>query len=450
MELMGDMGIFKLALISIVCGVLAAVSSVEAAAAMLGIAVVGVLGIALPEFALAAVCFSGRFKGLPGLCNLPDPVYLVSFALPGVALSTMVRIQPTDRSWLGASSRGLVYCILFGMWLLLGVGYTPGPKYGMQKATEFLLYTFPMTAIALRIGRSGFAHAKKTIIGYYLAGLIMGLIGLIGFLLRPSLSRLALKGGGPIVFGRMTGLAAVCGAGLLLVNGKESTGPLESAVRLASIFLLMIASLLSGSRGNLISGIVGLAFIALAALQNQDRVNIRTCLIVALGVVLGVQALAVVVRANPSIAYRFSLLLAEDKGASINVRKLYIIEAAKLFLKEPLFGYGTGSFSPLFGYGDILEYPHNVMAEIGLENGAVGLALFLLFIASIWHSYRMGRRKTLGQQERGMCQIIWAAWLFVALGSLFSGDIYDNRLVWILGGLLVGFRDSACCRGTRK
>jgi O-antigen ligase len=50
-----------------------------------------------------------------------------------------------------------------------------------------------------------------------------------------------------------------------------------------------------------------------------------------------------------------------------------------MFSEAPIFGQGFGSFV-LFSFG---PYPHNIFAEIGSTGGLVGIALLLLWLATV-------------------------------------------------------------------
>jgi len=100
---------------------------------------------------------------------------------------------------------------------------------------------------------------------------------------------------------------------------------------------------------------------------------------------------------------------------------LALIEAA------PLSGHGTG-FSRTMS-----ELPHNIYIQQWVNNGAVGLLLYLGFMTSAFCTflYRGSRN--------GIALIIIAA-----IGGIFSHNILDQRPFLILLGLLLGIsaRDS--------
>lgn len=82
------------------------------------------------------------------------------------------------------------------------------------------------------------------------------------------------------------------------------------------------------------------------------------------------------------------------------------------------FGAGTGSFGLLFFDMDIEAYPHNIFVELFIENGFVGLFLFifLLFLFFKRFSYDLTDFMV----------------LYTFINSLTSGDIVGNNIFFLL------------------
>lgn len=88
-------------------------------------------------------------------------------------------------------------------------------------------------------------------------------------------------------------------------------------------------------------------------------------------------------------------------------------------------GLGWGDFANLTVIGGSLRYPHNLFLEVFYEAGWIaGAALLLFVVASL---LRMWRRS--GEPATA---VLFALLLFTLVNAMVSGDINDNRLMWLL------------------
>jgi O-antigen ligase len=102
--------------------------------------------------------------------------------------------------------------------------------------------------------------------------------------------------------------------------------------------------------------------------------------------------------------------------------------ALHLFLERPFLGTGVNGFSVVSSLGEYDKYVHNLPLAVASEGGIVGL--FLLINAWVQLRHEFGRvpraERSLEARAAGYCGV------FVGGASLFSGDYYDARLMWIL------------------
>jgi O-antigen ligase len=99
-------------------------------------------------------------------------------------------------------------------------------------------------------------------------------------------------------------------------------------------------------------------------------------------------------------------------------------------------GQGVGSWS-MFYYGhDTRDYPHNLFLETTFEEGVVGQALLLLFLCLLAMAIR--RMLIITNSQYG---VLAGLLLYCVSVSMFSGDLDDNRLLWLWAGIIV-----AVCR----
>lgn len=118
-------------------------------------------------------------------------------------------------------------------------------------------------------------------------------------------------------------------------------------------------------------------------------------------------------------------------------RLAFVTEAAVGLLESPLLGKGIGNFVITVAHPDTLlpdvyYYPHNLIFEVGFESGLFGMLLLfgaLLAVAVIPF------RTTAPLSTRSYVSLFMA---FLFINTMFAGDFYDSRLLW-LGGIALAF-----------
>jgi O-antigen ligase len=230
--------------------------------------------------------------------------------------------------------------------------------------------------------------------------------------------RWAALGGGPNVFIRIMILGMITSLYLYLRSG-------ENLIWLVPIPAFLFGAIASGSRG----GIVGLGVtiaVALLAIRPRidfDRIAKPLALVAVLGTVL-------VITAGPSIAgYVESRFVEATIGQGYaSSRDVLFQMALKIFLQRPILGTGLNGFYTVTDLGFGERYVHNLPLSIAAEGGFVGLALLAVAWLGLWRAYAAVpvRERSLEARTAAYCGI------FIGAASLFSGDYYDARLMWIL------------------
>lgn len=80
-------------------------------------------------------------------------------------------------------------------------------------------------------------------------------------------------------------------------------------------------------------------------------------------------------------------------------------------------GAGIGSFGVLFTGKDKILYPHNIFLELFIENGYIGLLLFIVLLYTFFKNFEIN--------------IINVLVVYTLINSLSSGDITGNNLIFI-------------------
>jgi O-antigen ligase len=160
----------------------------------------------------------------------------------------------------------------------------------------------------------------------------------------------------------------------------------------------------------------------------------------------GLAIIAGALAISPIVQQRVSKGLLElasyDEGTEISAigeRVIYIRNAAELATERPVFGYGTGAFREAYARkvagregreGWVTKDPHNAYLSVAVQQGRVGLAVFLTLLG-------VALRQPASAPFRLLALSALAAW---CVTSLFSGHFYtfaEGRFIWLwLGALL--------------
>jgi O-antigen ligase len=195
-------------------------------------------------------------------------------------------------------------------------------------------------------------------------------------------------------------------------------GPFQPIARLLMLPVMVAAGLSTVSLGPALGLVVGTWAGVAETLRCADRSDRRVAAgwalllagtglvlvaIVGVGLGTGTSALSTVIN-DPNVASRATFL-----DASIS-----------LFVKSPVLGIGLGGFAAT----GLDPYPHNLVAEIGLELGSIGFLALL-----VW----------LGLALRGAARspLLVALVVATATYSLFSGNIAGNTEFWVFSGVAV-------------
>jgi O-antigen ligase len=161
-----------------------------------------------------------------------------------------------------------------------------------------------------------------------------------------------------------------------------------------------------------------------------------------------IAALVLVVLTSSTLQQRIKIGLEEkthsqtsEKITSIGVRVIFVQNTWELIQQKPLLGYGTSSFKSVYSLYVAKKYqdwrgesgsdPHNQYLFVWLENGLVGL---LLFLAYIYTSIKQGA----SQQPYGA--IAASVLVAIAASSLFNSNFKTfpegHLLAFFVGCLL--------------
>lgn len=385
------------------------------------------LGLGLiiwPEVTLGLYANAGFLKADPrlsGLAGLFD-LTLALGAVLAVTLAYRLIVRRERIAW--SHEMGLV--LVFASVILIGLVYTPATSYGTDKAFRFVALTmlaFFTPLVVIRSSRSIWLF----FLGWlgFAAWLTVGALGQLG-----TDQRLAGLSGTAIGMGRTIGVAILI---LLFAVLMRRGARLWHMPAIAAIALMMLALIGSGSRGPLLVLVAAVA-LTLGFGMTQPGHRVRSLMIVGVisAVVLSVFASGLVPAASRQ---RFDQLLNETEVDTSAQARLMVMEVAwRLFTTYPVTGRGTGSVSA-FGAGQEQEYPHNILLELAAENGLIGVGLYLTVVGTVlWRLFANLSRQT---DRQSLYMTLLAMLLYTFLNAMVSGDLSDNRDMWLFAGVAI-------------
>lgn len=404
------------------------------------------LAVALLVAVVAGAILAGFSPAVPvGLVGLPTLVISVlghnPFPSGGVRLAmffwtaaAIVAFAARHRLNLGgALAVAPVVCsVVIAVLFFARLPASRAAAYGSLKAESFVAVNLLLVVAGVCIGvrrRDFTVFLWLTLFAAVASGILL-IRGLNAGALSPTIGgRYSLTAEEhPIELGRDSAAGLLVAVYFLLSHASRYA----RAVSLASLPLLAIALLASGSRGPVLGLAVGL--LSLVALTMRERRNRNRLL----GVVAAfAAAVAVVPSFVPAhdIARSLGAFVLNGSGVSSNGRSQLWHEAFSLFLRHPLLGAGTGSFAAL---DPVKVYPHNVVLEVGAELGLVGV---LALLAALWVTSR-GLIRVLRSMTpvapRVDTVLVLAFFGMSLVNALLSGDVRTNGALWLSMGLATG------------
>ncbi|MFC1573534.1 O-antigen ligase family protein, partial [Candidatus Eisenbacteria bacterium] len=312
------------------------------------------------------------------------------------------------------------WCLtLLTLWLAVGLMWTDAPEYGTDKLKSFLLTGFILFLIAAAMwpvwGR------VEGVDGFIRAGLVIGgLVAAVGAVVAAGVTselfvgdvgqhrgnpglRLSWLGTNAIWLARILSVWVIL---LLWGSRRRLIQPLFAGLLVAAGLFLIVRT---GSRGPLIALLTCPLALLLLPPARPSRKRTPGTRRTLRGVLIGVTIAAIVVAVLPGEqkARFVSAILRTPVGTVLGSGdqqgdvtggvgdKLLADPSARLrwelarrslkILGDGLpWGVGTGSYAASLFMRDFRIYPHNLEAEILIENGLPGGLLLLLFLLFTW------------------------------------------------------------------
>lgn len=315
----------------------------------------------------------------------------------------------------------LIYIITLINWLFWGINSVD--NYSINKLITLLLITFPICFYV-----SKFRSEKEVVIFFKQISLVGLLLGVLGFAQILSggggETRLAVFGGGPIVFSRWVGLFCI----VFLYNFD-----VNRIFKFFVVLICVVLMLFSGSKGPFL-----FLLLTLFILHIKSK-KILTFLFSGITIIhVYSESLVRQLTGYPILIRIFGLDESSSitEGTSSSARVSLLSESVASILDNP-FGHGLGNFSIYSDKLGILGptgYPHNFFIEIWLESGIILIVMtfvYCIFVVIDIFNNLYRNTNTLTPAKR----TIIALWIFYFLNSMVSGDLSDARFLIVFTAL---------------
>jgi len=302
--------------------------------------------------------------------------------------------------------------ILIG-YLAVTVFWSPPGARIVQSILD-LVYLSLLVALAVTISAPDPSRARRImIILMFIAGVVYALAGLlIGQ--TDQQGRTSAFGGGPNVYVRVIALGIIASIALTVIYRRK--------LFLLAIPGLAVAGVLSGSRGGTLAALATGVVIAFLRWRRLSWRPLVAAVVVVAAAIIGC-AYLLQPKVIGALQQRFiSDIFVHDQSSG---RLELLNEGLSIALGHPVTGGGLDSFYAWFGHTEDLGYPHNLLVDVAATGGLIGLSLFIAVMVAIVRGGRPWWNMPADQIT------LVAAALYVAVASMFSGNFYDSRFVWI-------------------
>ncbi len=394
------------------------------------------------EFGFVAVIVIPLVKSIFSLPTDTIPMLNLLFLFNIFTVFSIVLKQSFSFESTKLEKHHLITLVIFSALLLFSLIYTNEIMYGSEKVFKFLFFNVVYFVGSMIIFQQpqkirNFVKIFKYTI---LIVSILNIIFLIkyflsGTLLQELVVRFTMSGGDPI------GLARVMGLGIIFwVQEIIETKKMRDRVLLFLILIPLIISLIaSNTRGPLIFTLL-VIFIQIFLFSNMTIQRKVTLIFISIFILF-----IFVLILPPQFFLRFLYFFDSStfntnnsmwSASSSALRMMFINRIKDDIALHPHYlfiGSGAGNFALIADTYKAYGYPHNIFWEIIYEIGLVGLGLFLY---AIWLVILDIKNYKLNTNSIAIPMIL--GFLFILINSQISGDLDNNRVLWIFWGGIIG------------
>ena len=386
------------------------------------------------EMLLVLFLSAGRFKGDPRFAWVPVDITGL-FLVLSMAAGVYIIIYKDLFFLFEAVKLNFIYFIFVG-YVLLSFLWTPGVEYAGEKGLHIATLVFwPLLACSIFVSTRT-ERLKRFLILFVLFSCWLGIETFIAYQ-QAGGGMITALGGGYLGIGRVLGPAALIALGYILYFSESSVIKL---LGVALIGFLLYLLFVVGGRGPLLATLIPISILLAASITFESATAVwvkKSFSFLAAVVVIAIISMVYMMNQEdaPATLHRLELLLetSDGVGASAQARLSYYAASIELWIKQPFFGYGVGSWPVLVQGIDVRGYPHNIILETLFEYGIFGMAILTaLFVFALRH---LGSWATIKASPYRL--IILMLFANALLNAFVSGDISDNRFLFATLGLMM-------------
>ena len=373
------------------------------------------------ETTAVLLLFAGNVKAIPGF-SIPVDLTALFFCLAVVEAAWILA-----RRGFCVRRRTLTLTVLalaFALWVVASLAWTPGSVYANKKAFYTVFLSIGSLILAAVVIAPEHERLQRFCICLTIFSSYMCARALTVLIQGGTTSSIVLEGANYLSLGRIVGMGLIC-----LIALQSPTHLAEEILNTVAIVAHCIVLLSGGGRGPLIALAAALVVYAVTRRDAMRRVT-RLLATLAAGTYAAFRLSSMQL---PSTLRRMLLLLANDTR-SIDWRETSYRQSLEIWVSKPLIGHGIGSWPILTGQGDVRSYTHDIILEVLSELGIVGLVLLLLPLAV---AVRYGIRDIRVSKDR-LASLTLALLVFTFANAMVSGDLHDNRPLFLCIGLMAG------------
>lgn len=325
-----------------------------------------------------------------------------------------------------------ILLIIFYMYMIVSISYTPSESYSLLKTKLFLTN---ICAFAYPVLRNNVEYKKyfRVLIPISIILSLWLLPFMLTYLKSPDQYRNTVLYD---MMGTSLSIGNLLGFCLLIVLTVKKLYK-SDIVKWITVILLFVILMVTGARGPLLFFLllyfIYIVYSLIKGFYSEQKYPFTLLLnsIFFAGILMAL-LFFIILQYSESFNIlvdrtfdRFSVLATDDMGESISERMHYLdfsIDKISDNSKNFIFGYGIGSFGIMSNGVDVKDYPHNIILELFFELGFVGLLLFVLFFVSALY-------KSNFRSDTGITSVIL---IFLVLNAMKSSSLVDHRLLFFI------------------
>lgn len=393
------------------------------------------VAIRYPEWFLVAVVFAPQWKTFWIFRSLGQFGDLTLVVLLGLAASLAWRIilwsgrlgYSEIRSLFSRQFGPILAFVVFAGLVAASYSYTSAPDYGGTKLMRFLLIggLLFLTPFFLIFSEEDFAHFARLFVGFSAVTAVQ-IVANLEMRSQDSETDITRIGAGWLM-----GMAIL----LLLFYPLSKTRGRRLMLLIFLVPVFLAGLMASAARGPIVALSVAV-LIGLAVWMKEGRMKIVTAAVLLFFLAIGFGGAYLVLRQADRGKYTAkaseleTMLTGGSTSGSAGKRVNFYRATLEAIPNQPLLGTGIGSWSKFYYGNDQRNYPHDLLMEIAFEEGLIGLAAFLavLGLSAISIARMIG-------DSRSHFLVLGLLVLYCVIVSLFSGDLDDNRVLWLWMGV---------------